>query len=466
MKKKLLLIALPALMVLSGCANVQKDQPKAEEQPAVEFAEDTAAHEDLFGGFNNLNIRKIGVPDLDPGDTNIPRIGVQFSGVYEGDVRNGAGEITGKADCIAVRFVAAIKGNLSTQTVLWTRGVSRTDSNQTKSMSSTGNNSAPLTSTEVYTSLKEGDDTVAVPSGYDNYVVYSMYDIPVAYANYYIAAYVTVTPKAGGDSHQSAAVVTEIDGGHYFSVDMDDLVRHGYFLDIYNDSGLTPINVIAPQDNSADTDPDNDEKDNAKFSSIPFAEGDKVGMFRLTSSVFQFFGRDTFVKDTSARFTKSSGINDYNEFYLNGSYTLYANENNLVYSQPTNVEMTLYLKPNANWSGDLYSHAPRFAMNAFGPNDNDWFDLTETDTGTGIYKIENFNIGTYTTVIFCRMNGWEDKLDNNWDNKDQQTNNLVINDTSGPSVITDNMYTVSEGAWSYGAGSWSPYVAPTPDPEP
>ena len=253
MKKKLLLIALPALMVLSGCANVQKDQPKVEEQPTFEFAEDTAAHEDLFGGFKSLNIRKIGVPDKDPGNTNIPRIGVQFSGVYEGDVRNGAGEITGKADCIAVRFVAAIKGDLSTQTVLWTRGVSKEDSSQTKSMSSTGNNSAPLTSTDVYTSLKEGDDTVAVPSGYDNYVVYSMYDIPVAYANYYIAAYVTVTPKAGGDSHKSSAVVTEIDGGHYFAVDMDaDLVRNGYFLEIYNTS--TSIGRIRHEENEAYTD--------------------------------------------------------------------------------------------------------------------------------------------------------------------------------------------------------------------
>ena len=458
MKKKLLLIALPALMVLAGCSNHPVKPVEEKEDLSGMMLEDTVAHEDIFGGFDNLNIRKIGVPDEDPGDTNIPRIGVQFSGIYEGDVRNGAGEITGKTDCYAVRFVAAIKGDLSTQTVLWTRGVSREDSNtDLKPMSSTGNNSNPLNSTEVYTSLKQGEETVGVPTGYDNYVVYSMYDIPVSYANYYIAAYVTVTPKAGGDSHQSAAVVTEIDGGHYFSVDMSDLVKHGYFLDIYNNSGLTPTDVIAPQYNSADTDPDDDGKDNAVFSNVPFVAGDKVGMFRLTPSKFQFFGYNTFMKDTSARFIKSSSVNEYNEFYLNGSYTLYANENNLVYTEPTDVDATIYFAPNSNWKQNGDGHAPRFAIYWWKDATNGWLDMTETGTA-GIYSA-TFDIAAHPNFKFCRMNGNDDKLANNWDNRYNEGQNITINGSGGPSNMSQLKYVqnLDDGApnWNSYTGYWT-----------
>ena len=110
------------------------------------------------------------------------------------------------------------------------------------------------------------------------------------------------------------------------------------------------------------------------------------------------------------------------------------------------------LKPNGKSIG---KHAPRFALNAFGASDNDWFDLVETGADTGIYKIKNdekINLGKYTTVIFCRMNGNDDKLDNIWANKYNQTKDLVINDATGPGNMSLLKYCV-EG-WDNGNGTW------------
>ena len=97
MKKKLLLIALPALMALAGCSNFQNKPVQKETELLDNFMlEDTTAHEELFGAVDsNLNIKKIGVPDDDPGSTDIPRVGVQFSDSYKRDVLDGEGLPTG-----------------------------------------------------------------------------------------------------------------------------------------------------------------------------------------------------------------------------------------------------------------------------------------------------------------------------------------------------------------------------------
>ena len=425
MKKRLLLIALPALMVLSGCSNNSAKPVKEKEDLSNMMLEDTTAHEELFGASIDLNIRKIGVPDDDPGDTDIPRVGVQFSDVYERDVINpDTLKPTGdKVDCRAVRFVAAIKGDLSNQTAVWTRGVSETNSNQIKAMSG-GHNS-----TEVYDSLNDGNVPTAVPTGYDHFVVYTMYDIPLSQNNSYIAAYVTLTPKAGGEGVKSAAVLTEIDGGHYFSVDMSVLVRNGYFLDIYNDSGLDPINTIAPEDNegSTDTDPTDDEKDNSKFSNVSFNNGDKIGMFRLTSTVFQFYGFSSFMNDdvnhSAAAYIKSASINQYGEFYLSGRYTLFINRYNLVYASPQSVTTTLYFEPNSSWKeGGAF----------FQIWVSEWIPMT--DEGEGIYSA-SVDVGAHSSLNFCRMNPVQNSGDGkNW----VDTNGYrVWNQTQDVSITRD-----------------------------
>ena len=106
----------------------------------------------------------------------------------------------------------------------------------------------------------------------------------------------------------------------------------------------------------------------------------------------------------------------------------------------------LYLKPNANWKSD----GARFAAYFFG-NGEAWVSMEKIECSSEgeIYVATSPN-KTYTKVIFCRMN--PSTADNNWDVKWNQTSDLL-----GPSS-GNNLYTIAEGAWDKGSGSWSSYT--------
>ncbi|MBR2047522.1 MAG: type I pullulanase [Oscillospiraceae bacterium] len=109
----------------------------------------------------------------------------------------------------------------------------------------------------------------------------------------------------------------------------------------------------------------------------------------------------------------------------------------------------LYLKPNSNWT----QANARFAAYFFG-NGETWVSMTDPD-GDGIYEVAVPS--GYTSVIFCRMN--PSVAANNWSNKWNQTGNLTV-PTDGT-----NCYTVQEGTWDQGGGSWSTYTPPVVEPE-
>ena len=102
---------------------------------------------------------------------------------------------------------------------------------------------------------------------------------------------------------------------------------------------------------------------------------------------------------------------------------------------------TLYLTPNANWKVDN----ARFAAYFFG-NGETWVSMTDKNTD-GIYEVTTPTSKVYPNVIFCRMN--PSASANNWNNKWNQTADLAI-----PSNGT-NHYTVKEGTWDKGGGTWS-----------
>ena len=102
----------------------------------------------------------------------------------------------------------------------------------------------------------------------------------------------------------------------------------------------------------------------------------------------------------------------------------------------------LYLTPNANWK----QGNARFAAYFFGSGDK-WVSMTDTDKD-GIYEVnipEGYDYGC--NVIFCRMN--PGTTANNWNNKWNQTADLKA-PTDGK-----NLYTVKEGTWDKGGGTWS-----------
>ena len=106
-------------------------------------------------------------------------------------------------------------------------------------------------------------------------------------------------------------------------------------------------------------------------------------------------------------------------------------------------EVTLYLKPNSNWTSDN----AWFAIHYWNDNGSHWVKCTDSD-GDGYY--EGTIPSGYSNIIFCRMNPASTAL--SWDNSWNQTNNLTV-PTNG-----NNCYTVAAGAWSYGSGSWSTYT--------
>lgn len=121
--------------------------------------------------------------------------------------------------------------------------------------------------------------------------------------------------------------------------------------------------------------------------------------------------------------------NDWKEYPYNGT------------TPPAQVDNNLYLKPSNNWKVDN----ARFAAYFFG-NGERWLSMTGPDQD-GIYQVEIPSDKSFPSVIFCRMN--PSATDNNWNNKWNQTADLTI-PTDGT-----NLYTVKEGTWDNGGGTWS-----------
>lgn len=107
------------------------------------------------------------------------------------------------------------------------------------------------------------------------------------------------------------------------------------------------------------------------------------------------------------------------------------------------LDNIVYLKPNSNWM----TGNPRFAIYVFGDGGEAWAGMT--DLGNGYYSAQ-IPEGSWNGIIFCRMN--PSTTDNNWANKWDQTKDLNIPTDS------NNCYTVAEGAWDKGDGSWGPYT--------
>ena len=103
----------------------------------------------------------------------------------------------------------------------------------------------------------------------------------------------------------------------------------------------------------------------------------------------------------------------------------------------------LYLVPSANWN---QSNA-RFAAYFFGDGEA-WVSMTKVAGESNLYQVTAPAGKNFSNVIFCRMN--PSATANNWNNKWNQTSDLTYNGTS-------NCYTVKEGTWDKGGGTWSTY---------
>ena len=98
----------------------------------------------------------------------------------------------------------------------------------------------------------------------------------------------------------------------------------------------------------------------------------------------------------------------------------------------------LYLKPNSNWT----QSSAWFTARIWNNSGDAWFKMNKDGDYYWCYVPQG-----YSNVIFCRMNS-ANTTKYDWDNVWNQTNDLTFSATS-------NCYTIANGAWSNGSGTWS-----------
>lgn len=213
MKKKLLLLALPALMAMSSCtylqsATVQNDFFKEEASAKVELFGDEQEALPLMAKLPNRSAES---------DLAEPIIGVQYRTAYT----------EGGKSYIALRFVAAIKS--LDANAEWTRTIYEANG------SVHGEQNKAYPTTQAYTALSGMGETIYPSSygaGYNYFVAYTMYNIPVSEKDdLYIVANLKLTDTATeGDPLSpvySKAMAARIGGGVTVKFDRN---QTGYFM--------------------------------------------------------------------------------------------------------------------------------------------------------------------------------------------------------------------------------------------
>ena len=354
MKKKLLLIALPALMALSGCSNAFAQSELKEDAVVESFVEDNLAHDEIFGASSiskGPSIKKMA--DLYP-DMSY-KIGYQIH-FEEGSIIN---DDPDEDDLISIRFIAAIQESYSK--MVWTRGL--TSPNGTERLTFSNHSSlAPeypeLESKVVYTSLSNGDSDVMVAGGedpenpykdYTGFIVYSLTNIPYdTFVDYFVGVMLTLTP-AEGDPLTSDVCVLKIERK------ADDLSRSaltfsfsksktGFFLygmvnDVYMPSADSPT-----------------KGSNAASFTSDFKVGDEFIIIQRESNLFKMWTACCVCDDTN--FTDDGFIitcktAGFFTIYLNGSNEIWPTQFHL----PSNYYIRGAVAGEGGWDPDENSSA-------------------------------------------------------------------------------------------------------------
>lgn len=143
-------------------------------------------------------------------------------------------------------------------------------------------------------------------------------------------------------------------------------------------------------------------------------------------------------KDTYTPPTDKAGVSYYRCIVSSGTCT----DTSDLATITVAADNTVYLRPTDLWNADN----ARFAVYYWDGNGTHWADMTRTSDCEEVYTASV--PANYTSIIFCRMN--PSTKENNWDNKWNQTSDLSVND--------GKVYTIVEGAWSKGNGSWAIYT--------
>ena len=367
MNKKLLLIVLPALMAISGCSKLSvRPVNNANENPVNDImAEDTLAHEELFGEakeIEDLGLVRTNPRKLDPLTADDVKVGYQIKYSDNGE----------DPDTISIRFVAAIKD--SGVNAYWSRGLAQANGYEGAAPDGEhwkfkfSDTSEHLSST-VYTRLtSDGTPIEAGVAGdyleYEGFVIYTLRNIPYeTYKDSYLAAYVTLVDKTSPSNwirSQGVAVKIERDGAASKNRFYFDASYTGHFLEgtinnaLRNGSDNSTHSLLRANESAGDA-------YWAKYSEIDLLTTDSFGSFYYSFSDtpserhFQFFGKTSFFGDSSALLQGSATLNEYNAPKTNDKYTLFVqNETgtaNHVSTYKVGANETFYMHNLPSWTG-------------------------------------------------------------------------------------------------------------------
>ena len=123
-----------------------------------------------------------------------------------------------------------------------------------------------------------------------------------------------------------------------------------------------------------------------------------------------------------------------------GTYTITYSVANNTFTF-TMTSRILYLKPSTDWAKDSARFAAYVWYYEGSTKKEAWYSMTKQSDGS--YKVAIPD--EYVNVIFCRMNGAN--TTNNWNNKWNQTGDLLTGDGS--------VFTINNGTWDGQTSGWS-----------
>lgn len=400
MQKKIALLVLPAMLVLSGCGV----------KPAVNnkiFLEDTLAHSEVFGGFESpvdLRVRKEGEAKA---SLVAPKIGYQIN--YDNDK-------------LAIRFVAAIED--AGVKAYWRRGAAAPDGSipQNKKFSDDGQEASTY-----YVELTDGDSTIKAGEGdfetSIGFVVYTVRNIPyTANKDSYVAAYLTLVDKEDSTQWVSSPGLavkiekkTNYKSANAFSFDAN--MKHHFLQGKIG--GVENQLVVATEHDSGDN--------FASYSNLDLEYNDSFGSFYFErDTILQYFGFGSFGGESAGFFNQASA-SGYYQPKKSGNYNLFISRGNGNHTYTSanyfDSNISLWLKPG-KWNADN----ARFAVYLFGGSVGEAWAWMEPDTKTGVWKYSTYNSKDFPKFIFVRENGVGTI---GWDIKYNQSRDLSVGNLTG-----------------------------------
>lgn len=461
--KKSLLIALPVLLVLSGCSR-PIEKPKENYQAAA-MSEDNLAHEEVFGGEEDTKVLFNKNPYKAALTSDFVKVGYQIK-------FNDKGDADASNDVISIRFVAALQGDVTT--AYWHRGLAQPNSYEGADVGGgvwkyKFNDGSTHQSTVFYTALNNGGVRVAAGEGdfegYTCFAIYTLMNIPYeTYKNSYLAAYVELTSDNTIKS-QGVAVKIERNGTSSKNRFYFDASKTAHFLEgtINNQVRDGVTNPVLYEDEETAS-----GENYASYSSVPLKTTDSFGSFYYSvGTTFQYFGNSSFFGESSSLISASASLSGYNSAVYNGVYNLFVSSHyikdvedfrNHVYTKAVSYEASLVFYFDANvW--DTAGANFRMSMWKYGGSASDNQTLLSGDRTVinvggepkEVYEFDKFDFSKYDSFRIERLdpsngNTWNDT---GW--KDAETSYVY---STGPYLY----YKVNNWDGSYGWYSYS--IAP------